>query len=77
MFTIYLSGLFGHVEDKVPGIKALSFGDDVAWLAEGEHEDALSETLERAAKAAQEWADANAVTFDGSVEASVLAVDVD
>ena len=71
--TIYLSGLFGHGEDKVPGIKALSFVDDVAWLAEGGHGDALSATLERAAKAAQEWADANAVTFDTQkTEAIVL-----
>jgi len=35
LFTIYLSCLFGYVEDKVPGIKALSFVDDVAWQAEG------------------------------------------
>ena len=49
LFTIYLPGLFGRVEDKIPGTKALSFVD-VAWLAEGEHEAALSETLERAAK---------------------------
>ena len=27
------------MEDKVPGVKALSFVDDVAWLVGGEHED--------------------------------------
>ena len=42
------------MEDKVPGIKALSFVDDVAWLAEGKSEDALSTRLEEVAKAAQE-----------------------
>jgi len=26
----YLSGLFGYVEERVPGVKALSFVDDVA-----------------------------------------------
>jgi len=30
LFAIYLSGLLGYVKDKVPGIKALSFVDDVA-----------------------------------------------
>ena len=64
LFAIYLSGLFGYVEDKVPGIKALPFVDDVAWLAEGKIEDVLSTRLEEAAEAAQECADANAVTFD-------------
>jgi len=74
LFTIYLPGLFGHVEENVPGIKALAFVDDVTWLAEGENKDALSATLERAAKAAQEWADANAVTFDTQkTEAIVLS----
>ena len=63
-FTIYLSGLFGYVEDKVPGIKALSFADDVAWLVGDEHEGTLSARLEEAFKVAAEWADANAVTFD-------------
>jgi len=52
LFTIYLSGLFGYMEDKVPDIKPLSFVDDVAWLAEGKSEDVLSTRLEEAAKAA-------------------------
>jgi len=40
------------VEDKVPGIKVLSFVDDVAWRAEGESEGALSTKLEEVAKPA-------------------------
>jgi len=64
LFTVYLSGLFGHVEERVPGIKALSFVDDVAWTAEGANEEDTSERLEQAASAAQEWGEANAVTFD-------------
>ena len=40
------------MEDKVPGVKALSFVDDVAWLVGGEHEDALSTRLEEVAKVA-------------------------
>jgi len=31
LFTVYLSGLFGYVEEWAPGVKALSFVDDVAW----------------------------------------------
>jgi len=46
----------------------------VAWLAEGKSEDALSTNLEEAAKAAQEWADANTVAFDmAKTEAIVLS----
>ena len=33
--TVYLSGLFGYVKERVPGVKALSFVDDVAWTTEG------------------------------------------
>ena len=55
LFTIYLSGLFAHVEREVPGIKALSFADGVAWLAEDWGENNLSAILEAAA-AAQRWA---------------------
>ena len=53
------------MEDKVPRIKALSFVDDAAWLAEGKR-------LELTAKAAQEWADANVVTFDTDKTEAVL-----
>ena len=40
----------------MPGIQALSFVDDVAWLAEGKDENNLSATLEAAVSAAQQWA---------------------
>jgi len=62
LFTAYLSGLFGYVEERVPGVKTLSFVDDVALTTGGDTEDGISQTLERAAAAAQEWAEANAVT---------------
>jgi len=72
LFTVYLSGLFGYVEERVPGVKALSFVGDVAWTTEGETEDGISETLEQAAAAAQEWAEANAVTFDTQKTEAIL-----
>ena len=72
LFTVYLSGLFGYVEQRVPGVKALSFVDDVAWTTEGATEDGISETLEQAAAAAQEWAGANAATFDTQKAEAIL-----
>lgn len=51
----------------------LSFVDDVAWLVKDKDEDSLSARLEEAATAAQEWANANAGSFDTSkTEAIVL-----
>jgi len=38
----------------------------VAWLVEEKDEDSLSAKLEKAATAAQEWANTNAVSFDTS-----------
>ena len=61
--------MLAYVEEKVPGIKALSFVDDVAWTAAGEEENELSETLERAAAAAQEWAN---TTFDTDKTEAIL-----
>ena len=52
LFAVYMSGLFGSVEDRVPGVNALSFVDDVAWLVEKD-EDSLSAKLEKAATAAK------------------------
>ena len=72
LFTVYLSGLFGYVEERVPGIRSLSFVDDVAWTSEGATEDAISESLEQAATAAQEWAAANAATFDTEKTEAIL-----
>ena len=72
LFTVYLSGLFGYMEDRVPGIKALSFVDDVAWTTEGTTGNGISESLEQTAAAAQEWATANAVSFDTAKTEAIL-----
>ena len=69
---MYLSGLFGSVLEKVPDVKALSFVDDVAWLAEGDEANEVSVILEKAAAAAQEWAVANAVAFDAQKTEAIL-----
>jgi len=72
LFMVYLSGLFEYMEEWAPGIKALSFVDDVAWTTEGATEDDISESLEQAATVAQEWATANAVTFDTEKTEAIL-----
>ena len=72
LFTVHLSGLLGHVEERVPGVKALSFMDDVAWTTENVTENGISETLEKAATAAQEWVAANAITFDTKKTKAIL-----
>ena len=72
LFTVYLSGLFGYVEERVTGVKALSFVDDVAWTTEGDTVDDISPTLKQAAAAAQEWAEANAIAFDTEKTEAIL-----
>jgi len=72
LFTVYLSGLFKHVEEQVQGIKALSFVDDVAWTTEGDSDDDICQTLELAAAAAQEWAGANVIAFDTEETEAIL-----
>jgi hypothetical protein len=33
LFVGYLSSIFGELEKAVPGIRGLSFADDIAWWA--------------------------------------------
>jgi len=42
------------------------------WTTEGDTEEDISQTLEQAATAAQEWAGANAVTFDTEKMEAIL-----
>jgi len=48
LFVIYLSGLFGQVEDKEKecGSQGISFVDDVAWVVEGEDVGECTQRLE-------------------------------
>ena len=66
LFVIYLSGLFGRVEEKEKECKSegISFVDDVAWVVEGEDVGECTQQLERCAKEAQIWAKENACQFD-------------
>jgi len=51
LFVIYLSGLFGQVENKEEecGREGISFVDDVAWVVEGEDVGECTQRLERCA----------------------------
>jgi len=41
LFVTYLSGIFEAVEQAVPGIRGLSFVDDIGWWADGRDEEAV------------------------------------
>jgi len=56
LFVTYLSDIFEEVEWKVPGIRRLSFVDDIGWWAEGKDEEAVAAKLTEAATASIEWA---------------------
>jgi len=66
LFVIYLSGLFGQVEDKGKecGSEGISFVDDVAWVVEGEDVGECTQRLERCAMETTIWAKKNACQFD-------------
>jgi hypothetical protein len=66
LFVIYLSGLFGRVEEKEKecGSEGISFVDDVAWVVEGEDVGECTQRLEACAREAQIWAKENACQFD-------------
>jgi len=73
LFTTYLSGIFDEVEATCPGVKALSFVDDVAWWAGGKTEKEVARSLERAAEALLTWATNNGIAFDhGKTEAALF-----
>jgi len=63
-FITYLSGIFDVVERAAPGIRGLSFMDDIGWLAEGRNDKEVATKLSEAATAAMEWGRENGVAFD-------------
>jgi len=54
LFVTYLSGIFDEVEAAVPGIRGLSFVDDIVWWADGVDDKAVAAKLTAAARAAME-----------------------
>jgi hypothetical protein len=73
LFVTYLSGISDEVERAVPGIKGLSFADDIAWWAKGKDEKEVAAKLAEAAAASLDWAKDNGVAFDhGKTEAALF-----
>jgi len=66
LFVLYLSGLFGQVEDKEEesGSEGISFVDDVAWVAEGKDVGECTQRLERCAAETTIWAKKNSCQYD-------------
>ena len=72
LFITYLSGIFDEVERAVPGIKGLSFLDDIGWWVEGKDGEAGVAKLSDAVAASLDWAASNGVTFShGKTEAAL------
>ena len=72
LFITYLSGIFEEVEKRVPGVKALSFADDILWWAEGKNEKEVAEKLAEASKTAVSWGEENGIVFDYGKSEAVL-----
>jgi len=71
LFAVYISGVFEEVERKT-GAEGLPFVGDVAWVATGKDVEGVTAKLEACVVAAEEWAQANAVSFDKGKTEAVL-----
>jgi len=74
LFIIYLSGLFGRVEEKEDecGSQGISFVDDVACVVEGEDVGECTQRLERCAKETQHQQKTFPSGRNGSVRVDTL-----
>jgi len=73
LFVTYLPSIFDEVEAAVPGVRGLSFVDDVSWWAEGKDDQSVAMKLAEAAAASISWAASNSVAFDhGKTEAAMF-----
>jgi len=72
LFNIYIAEIHGAVERKVPGVRGLSFVDDVTWLATADGVDKLATMLEQCAKESEKWALENGVRFELSKTEAIL-----
>jgi len=72
LFVTYLSGIFDEVERVVPGVKGLSFVDDIGWWVQAGNGEEIAAKLAGAAAAALDWAKDNGVAFDQGKTEAVL-----
>jgi Reverse transcriptase (RNA-dependent DNA polymerase) len=72
LFNIYLSGIFNKIEEQNPEIIALSFVDDIAFLASRKTVKDIQDVLSNAEEQAIAWGLTNNVTFDVDKMEAVL-----
>lgn len=72
LFNIYLSGIFNQIEQENSDIIALSFADDIAFLAPGKSVKDIQNALTEAGELAVKWGLINNVTFDIDKTEAVL-----
>jgi retron-type reverse transcriptase len=74
LFIIYLSGIFDKIEEQNPEIIALSFIDDIAFLAPRKTVKDIQDVLSNAGEQAITWSLINNVTFDVDKIEAVLFI---
>ena len=68
-----MRGVFQAIEDRVPGVKPLSFADDIGLLTQASSVDEACQKLQLAGEVAIEWGTTNGVQFDpGKTEAALF-----
>ncbi|KAJ5453717.1 uncharacterized protein N7458_004673 [Penicillium daleae] len=72
LFLIYLTGMFDVIERAVPGVRLLSFADDVGFLAPGYSVQEACQKLQEAARVAIDWGESNLVQFEAKKTEAVL-----
>ena len=72
LFIIYLSGIFEKIEEQNLEITALSFADDIGFLAPGKTVKDIQDALTKAGEQAIAWGLTNNVTFDVDKTEAVL-----
>ena len=73
LFIIYVRGVFQAIETRVPGVRPLSFADDIGLLTQASSVDEVCQKLQLAGEVAIEWGAANGVQFDpGKTEAALF-----
>jgi hypothetical protein len=72
LFTVYIADIHSEVEGKINSVRALSFVDDITWLAVGDDVAELTKKLEQCAKLSKRWAENNAVEFELAKTEAIL-----
>ena len=72
LFRIYMGGIHTWVEERVQGVKGLSFVDDILWLATGTSVREVSGLLEKLEKEVVRWGEKNAVVFESKKTEAIL-----